>query len=709
MEDQPIDVENVECDDNKRKRKAPPKPRKTTSECWKYFDPKMEADDDGTIIKWAYCKWCPAVFKADSRLHGTRQLNTHYKNCNDNPDIEKFRKQRKLAFKKNIGENDAGGSSMGTLETWKYDEKDIKQSLIELIVLAELPFKFVEHPAFIKYSAKMQPRFNLPSRFTIARDISKFYLEERKSLLNFLSNKDTTVHLTTDTWTSSCKRMNFMVLTAHFIDDDWLMHKRIINFRPIHSHRGVDIGRELLECINGWGIKNVMTITVDNIASNDKALEYLVENLPDKYDGGKHFHIRCMAHILNLIVKDGLKTFNKEVDNIAMAVKYIKHSSQRVANFKESVEKTCTSKKFLVSECPTRWNSTHDMLKTAIELKEVFFYYDFNNSSFARDLEEIPKRVDFEVCKKVVSFLEKFKETTELVSNVSCPVAHLWFGEVLGIDKHLREWQNVNASFCVMVDEMRKKYDKYWGDYKKINHYMYFAVILDPTMKSDMIEIGFRHLIENGCVPMEVDNEGETFLNDDEVCEKMVKKVEKDMRLLFNMYKEKYGTKEGSDLPKATSSQNTNTTRRRCNSFFQEKVGSKCSVVEDELTKYLKEPRLELEDNEDFDLLNWWKLNSPRLPIVSKMEKDILCIQVSTVASESAFSASGRVLDPYRNSLSPSIVEALVCTQDWNRTSSRNITLDTLEDLMKDDDLAKEIQDGLEKQKGELGHDSRML
>ncbi|GKB88981.1 retrovirus-related pol polyprotein from transposon TNT 1-94, partial [Tanacetum coccineum] len=70
---------------------------------------------------------------------------------------------------------------------------------------------------------------------------------------------------------------------------------------------------------------------------------------------------------------------------------------------------------------------------------------------------------------------------------------------------------------------------------------------------------------------------------------------------------------------------------------------------------------------------------------------DILCIQVSTVASESAFSASGRVLDPYRNSLAPNIVEALVCTQDWIRTSSRNITMDTLEDLMKDNELAKGV------------------
>ncbi|PWA60048.1 zinc finger BED domain-containing protein RICESLEEPER 2 [Artemisia annua] len=487
--------DQLECDEtnvgNTKKRKAPSKPRKTTSECWKYFDPKMEADEDGKIIKFAYCNWCDKSFKADSRIHGTRHLNNHYMNCDKNPDYEKLKKQKILAFKKNIGvENDEGGSSMGTLETWKYDDKEIKKALIELVVLAELPFKFVEHPAFIKFGKKMQPRFNMPSRFTIARDIAKFYLEERKSLLSYLSNKATTVHLTTDTWTSSCKRMNFMVLTAHFIDDDWVMHKRIINFRPIHSHRGVDMGRAILECITGWGIKNVMTITVDNIASNDKAIEYLVENLPTKYDDGKHLHIRCMAHILNLIVKDGLKTFNKEVSNISLAVKYIKHSSQRVTNFKESIEKTSTSKKFLVSECPTRWNSTHDMLKTAIELKEAFFDYDFNNSSFARDLEEIPKRVDFEVCRKVVSFLEKFKETTKLVSNVSCLVSHLWFGEVLDIDKHLREWQHENASFKEMVEDMRKKYDKYWGDYKKINHYMYFAVMLDPTMKSEMIGVG---------------------------------------------------------------------------------------------------------------------------------------------------------------------------------------------------------------------------
>ncbi|GJW59346.1 retrovirus-related pol polyprotein from transposon TNT 1-94 [Tanacetum coccineum] len=150
------------------------------------------------------------------------------------------------------------------------------------------------------------------------------------------------------------------------------------------------------------------------------------------------------------------------------------------------------------------------------------------------------------------------------------------------------------------------------------------------------------------------------------------------------------------------SNKSTSSRSRRGNAFinsFKDKVGNKLSGCEDELKKYLKEPRLELEDDEDFDILTWWKINSPRFPIISCYY--ILFIQVSTVASESAFSASGRVLDPYRNSLAPNIVEALVCTQDWIRTSCRNITMDTLEDLMKDDELAKEIQEGLGKQKGE--------
>lgn len=95
-----------------------------------------------------------------------------------------------------------------------------------------------------------------------------------------------------------------------------------------------------------------------------------------------------------------------------------------------------------------------------------------------------------------------------------------------------------------------------------------------------------------------------------------------------------------------------------------------------ELDKYLGEEREPMDTN--FDILLWWKIQQCRYPILSKMARDILTIPVSTVASESAFSTGGRVLDSFRTSLTPRMVEALVCAQDWLRSSRKPIVIDDI-------------------------------
>jgi len=62
-----------------------------------------------------------------------------------------------------------------------------------------------------------------------------------------------------------------------------------------------------------------------------------------------------------------------------------------------------------------------------------------------------------------------------------------------------------------------------------------------------------------------------------------------------------------------------------------------------ELDIYLSEAIVEEENS--FDILRWWKINVERFPILSKLARDVLAIPISTVASKSAFSTSGRVLD----------------------------------------------------------------
>ena len=65
------------------------------------------------------------------------------------------------------------------------------------------------------------------------------------------------------------------------------------------------------------------------------------------------------------------------------------------------------------------------------------------------------------------------------------------------------------------------------------------------------------------------------------------------------------------------------------------------------------------------DVLAYWEGNQYRYPQIAALARDVLAIPVTTIASESAFSNSGRVLDQYRSSLKPDVVEALVCARDW--------------------------------------------
>ncbi|RZC72948.1 hypothetical protein C5167_048428 [Papaver somniferum] len=57
--------------------------------------------------------------------------------------------------------------------------------------------------------------------------------------------------------------------------------------------------------------------------------------------------------------------------------------------------------------------------------------------------------------------------------------------------------------------------------------------------------------------------------------------------------------------------------------------------------------------------------------IVEIMARDLLTPPASTVASESCFSLSGRILSKKRSRLAPDILDALVCSKDWNDARKR--------------------------------------
>ncbi|KAL2897449.1 putative AC9 transposase [Bienertia sinuspersici] len=84
------------------------------------------------------------------------------------------------------------------------------------------------------------------------------------------------------------------------------------------------------------------------------------------------FHVRCCAHILNLIVQSGMNVIDDSVLKVRGAVNYIASSDSRLCVFDKCVaDSQCNFIGKLRIDCPTRWNSTYLMLKRVIEAKEA--------------------------------------------------------------------------------------------------------------------------------------------------------------------------------------------------------------------------------------------------------------------------------------------------------------------------------------------------
>ena len=67
----------------------------------------------------------------------------------------------------------------------------------------------------------------------------------------------------------------------------------------------------------------------------------------------------------------------------------------------------------------------------------------------------------------------------------------------------------------------------------------------------------------------------------------------------------------------------------------------------------------------DMEPLSWWRAHSTEYPILSKMAKDYLSVQASSVPCEQLFSLAGNIVSKKRNRLSDETTRACLCLRSW--------------------------------------------
>ncbi|KAI5431583.1 hypothetical protein KIW84_035679 [Lathyrus oleraceus] len=317
-----------------------------------------------------------------------------------------------------------------------------RELLGEAIIAHDLPFSFVEYEKIRVWVKYLNPCVEMVSRNTMVSDIEKIYDKERIKLKEIMGRIPNKICLTSDVRTTSSSE-GYICLTAHFVDENWKLVSCLLNFlRMKPPHTG-----------------NLMC-------------------------DGEFFHIRCSAHVLNLIVQEGLKVASEALHKIRESVKHIKGSDGRMLKFKDCVEdagiNVSGGLRFDVS---TRWNITYLMLESALQYRKAFEFYKVADRSY----KYCPSDEEWERGERICEFLEPFYEIINLISGSSYPTANLYFMKVWKVQCILEKHQkSIDKVIKDMSDNMKMKFDKYWKNYSVV---LAFGAILDPCLKDKFLKV----------------------------------------------------------------------------------------------------------------------------------------------------------------------------------------------------------------------------
>ncbi|KAJ1266108.1 hypothetical protein BS78_08G125900 [Paspalum vaginatum] len=586
----------------------------------------------------AVCKFCKTHLSSVAG-QGTTHLNRHIASyCREIPPEDRERFLATMKTKPNDGDQHV------------FDPAVFRGLIAKYFISAEIAFRKAEDPCWKEMINYCQPSFRIVGRQSVRGDCLLLYEEEKLILVDKIAKQKSHVSLTADLWSSN-QNLGYLGVTAHFIDEEFELQKKIIAFKQVsYPHNSFAVQDGITSCLLEWElIDKIFTLTLDNASVNNRAMSDMRDALGSQmFFRGEHFHVRCGAHVLNIMVQSGLKVIPNAVGRIRDIIKVVISTPSRLQSFNAIVQTLgLKAKSGLVLDVPHRWNSTFDMLHEALKYKAAL------NRFAAEHFMSAPLDDDWAKAEALHGFLQEFSEATKAFSANRHPTAHLFLKMVLAIRVILldEEW-NSNELLNEIADAMHAKFQKYWA---QPNIVLLIAAVLDPTQKMDFIKFYLYTIGENAEVKM---RELKQYMR------RYYLEYEKVVRCQ-SVLVEVQDTSEDTFICSPSGQQLCG--KRRVEFAFEQfaSQNSSARTERSELDAYLEDPRVPKKADESVNVLAWWKKNADAYPTLSLMARDFLAVPVSTVSSESAFSAAGRILGKNRTSLSPETLEALVCAKDW--------------------------------------------
>ncbi|KAG1347008.1 zinc finger BED domain-containing protein RICESLEEPER 1 [Cocos nucifera] len=632
-----------------------PRSRKLRSLVWNDFTKEQKAD--GSFV--AICNHCKKQLTASSRS-GTTHLKNHLGICMSSKRLKRKKLVvRRLVLKSTDAKNDGAPG----LEHPQFDQELSRQDLARMVVLHGYPFSIVHHVGFRTFVRNLQPQFKLPSYDVVKADCMKFYENARHRLHEALGKLLCRVSLTVDMWRSG-DGLEYVCLMCHYVDDEWKLKKKILNFVPIEAPlAGEEISKSIAEKLREWNIdKKLGSIVLDNCSTSDIVTRELLKSLRPKgflLSNGDLFCVHSCAHVLNLMVQESMELACELTNRVRNSVQYVKSSQERSIRFQKAAKQVGAPEKPLILDAPASWVSTYLMLETACQYQDAFSCL----AEWDTDFTDFLSSKAWSDAKAVAECLEVLYHVIEKFSATRFPTANLYFNDICGIHLLMKRWcMSPHPVVASMAAQMLEKFEQYWDLTRVV---MAIASILDPRYKMKSMEYYFK-LIYGDLYEAKarIDNIRNSFINlYNEYALQSANSSKNQALLCYVGNTSGYTSSEsGTGGESKTSYRVTlSDTRRGLDQYLQETSSSQPS--KSDMDMYLEEavhPSKEgLDDN--FNILAWWKFNAAKYPVLSTMARDILAIPVSIVPLDS----EARTLNQYLSPMDPIIVQGIICAQDW--------------------------------------------
>ncbi|CAL5202787.1 unnamed protein product [Lathyrus oleraceus] len=521
------------------------KVKTSSADCWKVFI-KLGADKDGNPL--AKCNGCSKILKGGNRNYGTTSLNRHMKKCT------------KIKY---VDVGQVMIDSQGRLKNLTIDKKVSRSMCATAIIAHDLPYKFVEFQKIRDWMKYLNPDFSPISRNTAKADVDEIFKTEKEALKKELANIPSRISLTSDMWTTYTSE-GYICLTAHYVDSN-------------------------------WNLKKDFSLTLDNVSANDVMQAHLKRQLVLQnwlLSEGEFFHVRCSAHVLNLIVQEGLKVIGDALEKIRESVKYVKGSEGRMKKFKECIEliggiETSAGLSYDVS---TRWNSTYLMLQSALKYRRVFASLSFHDENY----KVFPSKEDWKRGDKICTFLLSFYETTNLISGTSYPTSNLYFLQIWKIQCVLMaSIKDEDTLIRDMAERMMIKFEKYWSDYSVV---LALGAVLDPRIKLTSLEYMYE----------KVDPLTSTIKTNE---------IKQKLYTLFEMYRRLHTSSSTTYQTPSSITRGESSIHALTKSLFNDLKAHKQQLATEtgksQFDVYLDEASVDLsyQNFDDLNVLQWWKEN----------------------------------------------------------------------------------------------------